>query len=119
MIKRGAGDVTADDSSEFARAFREEVADARRRLGLLKKELARDCRMRPDRFAHLQSGLRRPTPLELANIVEGLHLDDAAAERLLRAAGAPAPRDRAGAPELAGRLGEPAPGRAPRGGRGG
>lgn len=63
--------------------------DATRRLGKLKKELARDCGMRPDRFSHLQSGLRRPTHAEVVSIGKGLRLDEAATNRLLGLAGFP------------------------------
>jgi tetratricopeptide (TPR) repeat protein len=90
--------------SEFARAFREVVTDASRRLHLLKKELAVACKMRTDRFSHLQSGLRRPTTQEIENIVRGLRLDPAAEAMLRRAAGSRRPEDVAQAAQLAGNV---------------
>src|SRR5260370_27909587 len=90
--------------SEFARAFREVVADASRRLDLLKKELAVACKMRTDRFSPLQSGLRRPTTQEIENIVQGLRLDPAAEAMLRRAAGSRRPEDVAQAAKLAGNV---------------
>ncbi|HSR25503.1 MAG TPA: tetratricopeptide repeat protein, partial [Candidatus Eisenbacteria bacterium] len=81
--------MTAEGTGNFAAAFREAVTDARRRLGKLKKELARDCGMRPDRFSHLQSGLRRPTQPEVVSIGKGLRLDEPATNRLLGLAGFP------------------------------
>ncbi|HEX4621360.1 MAG TPA: hypothetical protein VH208_07320 [Myxococcaceae bacterium] len=73
--------------SPFADLLRESVADATRRLGKLKKELARDCGIRPDRLSHLQNGLRQPGRQEVVNIARGLRLDEAATNRLLEAAG--------------------------------
>jgi tetratricopeptide (TPR) repeat protein len=81
--------LAAEGISGFAPAFREAVADATRRLRKLKKELARDCGMRPDRFSHLQSGLRRPTHAEVVGIGKGLRLDESATNRLLGLAGFP------------------------------
>jgi tetratricopeptide (TPR) repeat protein len=76
-------------STEFARVFSEVVAEAIRRQGRLKKELARSCGMRPDRFSHLQAGSRCPSRQEVLRIGRGLRLDDAATDRLLVAAGFP------------------------------
>ncbi len=97
--------------SEFARAFSEAVETARHRLDKLKKELAHDCGMRPDRFSHLQSGMRRPTHKEVVQIGRGLRLDEAATNRLLETAGFPplsSEEDQAeDVSELVGRLPEP------------
>jgi hypothetical protein len=92
--------------SEFARTFREVVADIVRHQRMLKKELAAACRMRADRFSHLQSGLRRPAPAEVESIVRGLRLDPAAADRLRQAAGAPRLEDVDEARSLAGNVDE-------------
>src|SRR5690242_8760434 len=73
---------------------------------MLKKELARACKMRPDRFSHLQSGLRRPTHQEVENIVQGLRLDPAAADKLRHAAGSPRLEDVDQAKRLAGNVDE-------------
>ena len=40
-----------ETSAGFAKAFRHAVTEASQRLGKLKKELARDSDMRPDRFS--------------------------------------------------------------------
>jgi tetratricopeptide (TPR) repeat protein len=82
--------LTQHGPADFASVFREAITEAQARLGgKLKKELARDCGLRPDRFSHLQSGLRRPSRQDVLGIVRGLRLDEAAAGRLLRAAGFP------------------------------
>jgi tetratricopeptide (TPR) repeat protein len=73
--------------SEFAVMFSELVAEATRRLGKLKKQLAKDCELRPDRLSHLQAGSRRPTHVEVLKIGRGLRLDEATLDRLLKAAG--------------------------------
>jgi tetratricopeptide (TPR) repeat protein len=74
-------------SDEFALMFSELVTEATRRLGKLKKQLAKDCDLRPDRLSHLQAGSRRPTHGEVLKIGRGLRLDEAALDRLLKAAG--------------------------------
>ena len=56
-------------------------------MGKLKKELARDCGVRPDRLSHLQNGLRRPAHREVVGIARGLQLDERDTNRLLEAAG--------------------------------
>jgi tetratricopeptide (TPR) repeat protein len=81
--------LAAEKRSEFSHAFREAVEEAGRRTGRLKKELARECGLRPDRFSHLQSGLRRPTQDEVLRIGKGLQLDEATTNRLLSLAGYP------------------------------
>jgi tetratricopeptide (TPR) repeat protein len=79
--------VAPTRSSAFAELLRETITDATRRLGKLKKELARDCGIRPDRLSHLQNGLRRPAHREVVGIARGLRLDERATDRLLEAAG--------------------------------
>lgn len=103
--------MAAKSAADFAGVFREVVAESVRGLGKLKKELARDCGMRPDRFSHLQAGTRRPNRDEVLRIGRGLRLDKAATDRLLEAARFPPLSGDAGpAPDaisLADRLGEP------------
>lgn len=79
--------VTPGSPSPFAELLRETIIDASRRTGKLKKELARDCGVRPDRLSHLQNGLRRPAHREVLSIAKGLRLDERATNRLLEAAG--------------------------------
>ena len=100
--------VVAEPSAAFARVFSEAVDDAMHRLGRLKKQLAHDCGMRPDRFSHLQSGRRGPPRRDtVLAIARGLRLDDAASNRLLEAAGyAPLPQQH-DITALLSRLGEP------------
>jgi len=106
-----SAELTAEAPSRFANDFSEVVTDAMHRLGKLKKELARECGMRPDRFSHLRSGTRRPSQQEVLRIGQGLRLDDAVVNRLLVAAGfAPLtsrPSQTPDAETVAGRLGEP------------
>jgi len=106
----GEGDPLPAVSSEFAAMFSELVAEAARRLGKLKKQLAKDCELRADRLSHLQAGSRRPTHLEVLKIGRGLRLDEAALDRLLKAAGF-SPLATTGATadagDVAGRLGSP------------
>ncbi len=82
-----------------------------RRLGKLKKELAHDCGMRPDRLSHLQNGLRRPAHREVLQISRGLRLDERATNRLLEAAGfgplSPDDVEDSSAAALVSRLSEP------------
>lgn len=81
------------------------------RLGKLKKELARDCGMRPDRLSHLQNGLRRPTHREVLDIAKGIRLDERATNHLLEAAGfrplSPDDVEASSAAALVARLSEP------------
>jgi tetratricopeptide (TPR) repeat protein len=79
--------VTATRDSPFAELLRETIADISRRTRKLKKELARDCGLRPDRLSHLQNGLRKPAHHEVVSIARGLRLDERATLRLLGAAG--------------------------------
>jgi uncharacterized protein YggE len=81
--------VNLDDAaSQFASAFTEMVKLASRRNGLLKKELAHKCGMRADRLSHLANGHRTPRNRdEVLRIAQGLTLDDAETDRLLRSAG--------------------------------
>jgi tetratricopeptide (TPR) repeat protein len=79
--------VTATTPSAFAALLRTTITDACRRTGKLKKELARDCGVRPDRLSHLQNGLRKPAHREVMSIARGLGLDEHARSGLLEAAG--------------------------------
>jgi tetratricopeptide (TPR) repeat protein len=95
------------DPVAFADLFRELVTDATHRLGKLKKQLAADCRMRTDRFSHLQAGSRKPRHQEVLSIGRGLRLDVATMDRLLEAAGFPPRSTGAGAEAVTDRLGGP------------
>lgn len=101
---------TPSDSA-FAELLRETITDASRRLGKLKKELARDCGLRPDRLSHLQNGQRKPAHREVLTIGRGLRLDERATNRLLEAAGfvplSADDIDESPAAALVGRLSEP------------
>ena len=74
---------------DFAEVFRE-LLERETRRGLLKKQLAHACGMRPDYFSHLLSGRRRPThPGIVARIAAGLQLSERDSARLSWAAGFP------------------------------
>jgi tetratricopeptide (TPR) repeat protein len=63
------------------------VTDVTRRTGKLKKEIAREWGMRPDRLSHLLNGQRQPARDEVLRIAGGLRLEEGETNRLLDAAG--------------------------------
>jgi tetratricopeptide (TPR) repeat protein len=83
--------------SAFVAQLEDLVAEATRDRRKLKKQLASDFRMRPDRLSHLLAGRRRPTEQEVLDISRGLRLDEPRTRRLREAAGFRSP---AGGPEV-------------------
>jgi MarR family transcriptional regulator, organic hydroperoxide resistance regulator len=78
----------AEPQSPFAVRLSELVQEATHRRGVLKKELARACGVRPDELSKLQSGRRRPIHrAAVLRIARGLGLDQTATDALLDAAG--------------------------------
>lgn len=85
---RTRSSATDEVAVSFADCFTELLADACRRLGRQKKDLAFSSGLRPDYFSKLQRGDRRPRdPDVVIRIAAALHLDLPATNHLLVAAG--------------------------------